>query len=77
MKKVSILHQFKELSQKPVSQREEAVANYWDEIDLLDKSVSTRSSNKPFIFMKDHLPPTADLAFTMSFRAPLGLGMPL
>ncbi|NMA86229.1 MAG: isoleucine--tRNA ligase [Tissierellia bacterium] len=49
---------FKELSNKPVSEREQEISKYWEEIDLLHKSVETRNENKPFIFYEG--PPTAN-----------------
>ncbi len=52
------LGKFKELSNKPVSEREQEISKYWEEIDLLHKSVETRNENKPFIFYEG--PPTAN-----------------
>jgi len=49
---------FKELAKKPVAQREEQVSAHWDEIDLLDKSVSSRPDDNPFVFYEG--PPTAN-----------------
>lgn len=49
---------FKELSKQPVAQREEEVSAYWDKVDLLDKSVSSRPHSKPFVFYEG--PPTAN-----------------
>ncbi len=49
---------FDQLSRLPVAKREEAVADYWDKIDLLEKSVSTREGAKPFVFYEG--PPTAN-----------------
>ncbi len=46
------LKRFNELSSKPVSEREQEISKYWEDIDLLHKSVETRDENKPFIFMK-------------------------
>lgn len=49
---------FAELSKQPVAQREDELSTYWDDIDLLDKSVSTRSDAQPFVFYEG--PPTAN-----------------
>ena len=50
--------EFKSLSDLPVSENEKNIAEYWDEIDLLQKSVDTREGKKPFIFYEG--PPTAN-----------------
>lgn len=52
------MKKFNELSNAPVSDREEEISKYWDQIDLLHKSVETRDENKPFIFYEG--PPTAN-----------------
>ena len=52
------LKRFRELSNKPVSDREQEISKYWEEIDLLHKSVETRDEDKPFIFYEG--PPTAN-----------------
>lgn len=49
---------FQELLKLSVSEREKEVSKYWDEIDLLKKSVETREGNKPFVFYEG--PPTAN-----------------
>jgi isoleucyl-tRNA synthetase len=49
---------FPHLSKSPVARREEAIAEHWDNIDLLEKSVSFRSAAKPFVFYEG--PPTAN-----------------
>ena len=49
---------FKELSNLPVSERESEVSNYWDEINLLEKSVETRDKENSFVFYEG--PPTAN-----------------
>jgi isoleucyl-tRNA synthetase len=56
--KVIAVKRFDELSKQPVAQREEEISAYWDEIDLLDKSVSTRAEGEPFVFFEG--PPTAN-----------------
>jgi len=52
------MKRFPELSNEPVSQREMKISKYWEEIDLLSKSVETRDENKPYIFYEG--PPTAN-----------------
>jgi len=52
------MKRFPELSNEPVSQREMKISKYWEEIDLLHKSVETRDENKPYIFYEG--PPTAN-----------------
>ena len=52
------MKRFPELSNEPVSQREMKISKYWEEIDLLRKSVETRDENKPYIFYEG--PPTAN-----------------
>ncbi|MGO1469895.1 MAG: isoleucine--tRNA ligase [Tissierella sp.] len=49
---------FNELSNDPVNEREKEISKYWEEIDLLHKSVETRDENKPFVFYEG--PPTAN-----------------
>jgi len=49
---------FRELSNEPVNVREQRISQYWKEIDLLHKSVTTRENNKPYIFYEG--PPTAN-----------------
>ncbi len=49
---------FKELSKDSVSVREENVSKFWDEIDLLHKSVETRRDGENYIFYEG--PPTAN-----------------
>ncbi|WBW50481.1 isoleucine--tRNA ligase [Peptoniphilus equinus] len=52
------MKQFKPLSKEPVAQREEKISAYWDEIDLLKRSVETRDGKENFIFYEG--PPTAN-----------------
>jgi isoleucyl-tRNA synthetase len=52
------LKRFRELSNKSVREREQEISKYWEEIDLLHKSVNSRDENKPFIFYEG--PPTAN-----------------
>jgi isoleucyl-tRNA synthetase len=55
MKKVK---RFNELSSEPVKVREHNISKYWEEIDLLHRSVTTRDENKPYVFFEG--PPTAN-----------------
>lgn len=50
--------QFQELSKKRAAEREQEVSKYWNEIDLLHRSVETRKDQPPFIFYEG--PPTAN-----------------
>ena len=52
------LKKFKGLSNLPVSEREKAISEYWDKINLLEKSVNTRDEKNSFIFYEG--PPTAN-----------------
>ena len=49
---------FKALSKESVKQREEEIAQYWEKIDLLHKSVEIREGSKPYVFYEG--PPTAN-----------------
>ncbi len=49
---------FEALSQDSVKEREQNISSYWEEIDLLDKSVTTRPDDNPYIFYEG--PPTAN-----------------
>ncbi|SHI80636.1 Isoleucyl-tRNA synthetase [Lutispora thermophila DSM 19022] len=49
---------FKPLSEKPVAERENEIAKFWKEIDILNKVVENREGAKPFIFYEG--PPTAN-----------------
>lgn len=49
---------FKELSKDSVSVREENVSKFWDDIDLLHKSVESRKDGENYIFYEG--PPTAN-----------------
>lgn len=49
---------FKELSKDSVSVREEKVSEFWDEIDLLHKSVESRKDGESYVFYEG--PPTAN-----------------
>ncbi len=52
------MSRFEDLSDLPVHENEKRIADYWDEISLLEKSISTREGNKRFIFYEG--PPTAN-----------------
>jgi len=52
------LKRFNELSSEPVKVREHNINKYWQEIDLLHKSVTSRDKKKPYIFYEG--PPTAN-----------------
>ncbi|MFW6306720.1 MAG: isoleucine--tRNA ligase [Bacillota bacterium] len=52
------MSKFKDLSDLPISENEKHISNYWDEIDLLEKSVSSREGNERFVFYEG--PPTAN-----------------
>lgn len=52
------MEKFKFLSDQQVADREKSVSDYWNEIDLLKKSVEIREGAEPFIFFEG--PPTAN-----------------
>ncbi|MEY8416545.1 isoleucine--tRNA ligase [Tissierella praeacuta] len=52
------MKRFNELSSEPVKVREHNINKYWQEIDLLHKSVTSRDKKKPYIFYEG--PPTAN-----------------
>ncbi|MGI6358349.1 MAG: isoleucine--tRNA ligase [Bacillota bacterium] len=52
------MQKFRELSGQPVAAREESTSNYWDSIDLLQQTVTSREGNQPFVFYEG--PPTAN-----------------
>ena len=49
---------FHALSDASVADREKSISKFWEEEKILDKCVSTREGNKPFIFYEG--PPTAN-----------------
>lgn len=49
---------FKPLSDAPVAERENKVAQFWDEINILDKTVENREGRESYIFYEG--PPTAN-----------------
>ncbi|MBE5816296.1 MAG: isoleucine--tRNA ligase [Clostridiales bacterium] len=52
------MSKFRNLSNEPVKSREASTAQYWNDIDLLKRSVETRSASEPFVFFEG--PPTAN-----------------
>ncbi|MBU5425541.1 isoleucine--tRNA ligase [Tissierella pigra] len=52
------MKRFNELSNESVKVREHNISQYWEEIDLLHRSVTTRDENKPYVFFEG--PPTAN-----------------
>ncbi|MDD4679806.1 MAG: isoleucine--tRNA ligase [Clostridia bacterium] len=52
------MEKFKALSNQPVSDNEKKISAFWDEIQILNKSIETREGNKQFIFYEG--PPTAN-----------------
>jgi isoleucyl-tRNA synthetase len=52
------MEKFKPLSNLPVKDNEKKVSEFWDEIQILNKSIETREGNKQFIFYEG--PPTAN-----------------
>ncbi|KNF08229.1 isoleucine--tRNA ligase IleS [Gottschalkia purinilytica] len=52
------MEKFKELSNLSVSENEKELSKFWDEIDILKKSIENREGAKPFVFYEG--PPTAN-----------------
>ena len=52
------MSKFEDLSSLPVSEFEKKIAEYWDHIDLLGKSISMREGKDRFVFYEG--PPTAN-----------------
>ncbi len=52
------MEKFKFLSDKAVAENEKSISQYWNDINLLQKSIETREGAKPFIFFEG--PPTAN-----------------
>lgn len=52
------MSKFEALSKDNVKEREGRISDYWEEIDLLHRSVETRKDNEPYIFYEG--PPTAN-----------------
>ena len=49
---------FKPLADLPIAKKESAIADYWDDHEILDKSIEIREGETPFIFYEG--PPTAN-----------------
>ncbi|NLI92375.1 MAG: isoleucine--tRNA ligase [Peptococcaceae bacterium] len=49
---------FKPLTDVPVAEREKQIAEYWDKIDILQKTIENREGAEPFVFYEG--PPTAN-----------------
>ncbi|RNC29493.1 MAG: Isoleucine--tRNA ligase [Candidatus Dichloromethanomonas elyunquensis] len=49
---------FKPLTNVPVAEREKRIAEYWDKIDILQKTIENREGAEPFVFYEG--PPTAN-----------------
>ncbi|MDO5715846.1 MAG: isoleucine--tRNA ligase [Tissierellia bacterium] len=52
------MSKFEALSKEKVAERERNISQYWEEIDLLHRSVDIREGQKPYIFYEG--PPTAN-----------------
>ncbi|WIV11696.1 isoleucine--tRNA ligase [Proteiniborus sp. MB09-C3] len=52
------MQKFKELSNLSVSENEKQISDFWDDIDILTKTVEVRNGSKPFVFFEG--PPTAN-----------------
>ena len=52
------MKQFKDISKAGYKENEHEISKYWNEIDLLNKSVESRKDKPPFIFYEG--PPTAN-----------------
>ena len=52
------MEKYKALSSLPVAQRENVVSDFWDQKEILDKSIEIREGNKSFVFYEG--PPTAN-----------------
>jgi len=49
---------FKPLSDLPIAKKESEIADYWDDNEILDKSIEIREGKTPFVFYEG--PPTAN-----------------
>ncbi len=52
------MDKFKELSSKPVKETEKEISEFWEDIDILKKSIDIREGCTPFVFYEG--PPTAN-----------------
>ena len=49
---------FKPLSETHVAEREKSISRFWDEVDILNKTIENREGKEPYIFYEG--PPTAN-----------------
>jgi isoleucyl-tRNA synthetase len=52
------MEKFKSLAENPVAEREKQISDYWDSIDILQKTIENREGAEPFVFYEG--PPTAN-----------------
>ncbi|WP_368293176.1 isoleucine--tRNA ligase [Dehalobacter sp. TBBPA1] len=52
------MKKFKSLAENPVAGREKQISDYWDSIDILQKTIENREGAEPFVFYEG--PPTAN-----------------
>ncbi|UWG96872.1 isoleucine--tRNA ligase [Dehalobacter sp. DCM] len=52
------MEKFKPLAESPVAERERQITQYWDDIDILQKTIENREGAEPFVFYEG--PPTAN-----------------
>ncbi|MFA5524746.1 MAG: isoleucine--tRNA ligase [Tissierellales bacterium] len=52
------MQKFKELSNLSVSENEKQISDFWEDVDILTKTVENRNGSKPFVFYEG--PPTAN-----------------
>lgn len=52
------MNRFEQLSNEPVKKTEKDISDFWDDINVLEKSIETREGKEPFIFYEG--PPTAN-----------------
>lgn len=55
---MKLMEKYQSLSNLPVAQREGAIADHWDQNNILDKSIQVREGQKSFVFFEG--PPTAN-----------------
>lgn len=56
--KENLYEKFKSLAENPVAGREKQISDYWDSIDILQKTIENREGAEPFVFYEG--PPTAN-----------------
>lgn len=52
------MDKFRELSNKPINETEKEISDFWEDIDILKKSIDLREGCTPFVFYEG--PPTAN-----------------